>query len=91
MVNFKRCPDSSGTTAAMAGAAGQPEWFDKFMSNAARTFGIAARKTWHPGDMATAFDQRGHFGFACFVRMETGSKSVESSIGRGKPADMDPV
>lgn len=59
-------------------------WLEKFMRNAARTFGVNAGSKTRARDLATAFDQRGYFGFAHFVRTHGEDQKEPPAQRKGK-------
>jgi hypothetical protein len=70
MTDYEQRPDRASAAVPLAQGDDRAKWLEKFMRIAARTFGISAGSKIRARDLATAFDQRGYFGFAHFVRMQ---------------------
>jgi hypothetical protein len=70
MTDYEQRPDRASAAVPLAQDDDRAKWLEKFMRIVARTFDISAGSKIRAPDLATAFDQRGYFGFAHFVRMQ---------------------
>ena len=70
MTNSEQRSDRVKAVELVAYEKDRAAWLEKFMRDAAGTFGVNAGSKTRARDLAMAFDQRGYFGFAHFVRTQ---------------------